>query len=128
VVSKINRAKDFIESTLKNRSSPYIAYHDAFQYFDNEYGLNYIDSITYDEETGASLKHIRQIKARIEKNNIQCIVYQAPKPAIINSLTNQTSIKAVTLDPLGLNVGSEKNAWFELMQQLAINFNHCLQP
>ncbi len=128
LVSKINRAKDFIESTLKNRSSPYIAYHDAFQYFDNEYGLNYIDSITYDEETGASLKHIRQIKARIEKNNIQCIVYQAPKPAIINSLTKQTSIKAVTLDPLGLNVGSEKNAWFELMQQLAINFNHCLQP
>ena len=128
LLSKINQAKEFITSTLKNRSLPYIAYHDAFQYFENEYGLNYIDSITYDEETGASLKHLRQIKTRIEESNIQCIVYQAPKPAIINSLTTQTSMKAVALDPLGLNVGTDKNAWFELMQQLAINFKLCLKP
>jgi zinc transport system substrate-binding protein len=128
LVSKINQSKNLIKSTLKNRSQPYIAFHDAFQYFENEYDLNYIDSISYDEETGTSLKHIRQIKADIDKNNIQCLVYQAPKPAIINSLTKQTSIKATALDPLGLNIDNDKNAWFELMQQLAVDFNYCLNP
>ncbi len=128
LINKINQTKDFIKSTLKNRSQPYIAFHDAFQYFENEYELNYIDSINYDEETGTSLKQIRQIKARIDKDNIQCLVYQAPKPAIIDSLTKQTSIKAFALDPLGLNVNNDKNAWFELMQQLATDFNFCLKP
>jgi zinc transport system substrate-binding protein len=127
LISKISQTKDFIKSTLKNSSQPYIAFHDAFQYFENEYELNYIDSINYDEETGTSLKHIRQIKARIDKDNIQCLVYQAPKPAIIDSLTKQTSIKATALDPLGLNINNDKNAWFELMQQLALDFNFCLK-
>ena len=128
LITKINQTKVFIKSILENSSQPYIVYHDAFQYFENEYQLNYIDSINYDEETGTSLKHIRQIKTRIDKNNIQCLVYQPPKPAIIDTLTNQTSIKATALDPLGLNVNNNKNAWFELMQQLAIDFNHCLKP
>ncbi len=37
-------------------------------------------------------------------------------------------IKAFALDPLGLNVSNDKNAWFEIMQQLAVGFNLCLKP
>jgi zinc transport system substrate-binding protein len=123
---KIKQTKDFIKSTLNNRRQPFIVFHDAFQYFEHEYGLNYIDAITYDEEAGVSLKHIRQIKADIEKHNIQCLVFQEPKPAIVDSLTKQASIKAFALDPLGLKVSDDKNAWFEIMQQLAVNFSRCL--
>lgn len=128
LVTKIEQTDNDIKSVLKNNASPFIAFHDAFQYFENEYELNYIDSISFDEETGVSLKHLRQIKADIEKNNIQCLVYQEPKPAIVNSLTKQTSIKAIALDPLGLHVKSDKNAWFEIMRQLSVDFNSCLNP
>ena len=101
---------------------------DAFQYFEVENGLNYIDSISFDDETSSSLSHIRKIKARIDKDNIQCLVYQAPKPAIVDTLMKQTAIKATALDPLGLNVSNDKNAWFEIMHQLALDFAHCLNP
>ena len=141
LLNKIKQTKAFIQTTLNTHSvngqiaqnqpplnkAPFIAYHDAFQYFENENQLNYIDSISYNEETGPGLKHIRQIKNRIEKNNIQCLVYQQPKPAIVDSLTTQTGIKATALDPLGRNVSNNKNAWFELMRQLAKDFKLCLQ-
>ncbi len=126
LLNKIEQTSDFIKITLKSSNQPFITFHDAFQYFENENELNYIDSINFDEETGASLKHIRQIKARIEKDNIQCLLYQHPKPAIIDSLTRRTSVKATALDPLGLEVKDDKNAWFEIMKQLAVNFNYCL--
>jgi zinc transport system substrate-binding protein len=126
LLSKIEQTRDTIKTTLKNPHQPFIAFHDAFQYFENENKLNYIDSINFDDETGTSLKHLRQIRTRIDKNNIQCLVYQAPKPAIIDTLTRQSTIKAIALDPLGLDVKNDKNAWFELMQQLAANFNDCL--
>lgn len=126
LLSKIKQLKDFIKTGLKRHNAPFIAYHDAFQYFEDENTLNYIDSISFNDETGASLKHMHQIKRLINKHNIQCLVYQAPKPAIIDTLIAQSSVKAVALDPLGMNVHDDKNAWFELMRQLTLNFNHCL--
>ena len=128
LITRINQTRDFINTTLEHRAQPYIAFHDAFHYFDDEYRLNYIDAINYDEETGTSLKRLRQVRTKIKKHNIQCLVYQSPKPAIVDSLEKQTSVKAVALDPLGLNINDEKNAWFELMRQLAVNFNQCLKP
>lgn len=128
LVAKISETKDLIDSALQNRHSPFIAFHDAFQYFENEHQLNYVASISFDEETGAGLKHLRYIRKEIENNNIHCLVYQAPKPAIVDSLTRQTSIKTVALDPLGLEVTNDKNAWFEIMQQMSIDFNACLNP
>ena len=126
LLSKIKQLKDFIKTGLKRHNAPFIAYHDAFQYFEDENTLNYIDSISFNDETGASLKHMHQIKRLINKHSIQCLVYQAPKPAIIDTLIAQSSVKAVALDPLGMNVHDDKNAWFELMRQLTLNFNHCL--
>ena len=128
LVNKISRTKALIEAELRNRASPFIVFHDAFQYFENEYQLNYIDSISFDEETGVSLKHIRQIKADIKNNNIHCLLYQDPKPAIVATLAKQTSIKTIALDPLGLNISDDKNAWFEIMQQLSADLNTCLAP
>jgi len=126
LLSNIEQITDFIKINLTGHNEPFIAYHDAFQYFEDENALNYIDSINFNDETGTSLKHMRQIKKLIEKHNIQCLVYQAPKPAIIDTLISRSSVKAVALDPLGINIHDDKNAWFELMQQLALNFNHCL--
>ncbi len=126
LLSKIEQMKSFIKTSLKTHNEPFIAYHDAFQYFEEENTLNYIDSINFNDETGASLKHMHQIKRLIDKHNIQCLVYQAPKPAIIDALISQNSVKAVALDPLGANIDDDKNAWFEIMRQLTLNFNHCL--
>lgn len=126
LLGKIKQTRDFIKTNLKANRQPFIVYHDAFQYFENENMLNYIDTVNFSDETGPSLRHIREIKALINKNNIQCLLYQAPKPAVINSLIQQTAIKATALDPLGMNTNNDKNAWFELMQQLTLNISRCL--
>lgn len=126
LLEKIQQTKDFIKTTLKNNKQAFIAFHDAFQYFEEENGLNYIDSVSYDDETSASLKQLGQIMSHIEEDNIRCLVYQDPKPAIINALTKQTTIKATALDPLGLNIKNDKNAWFDIMRKLAVNFDQCL--
>jgi len=115
-----------IKTDLENNQQPFITYHDAFQYFEDENKLRYIDSINFDEEAGTSLKHLHQIKTEIEKNNIQCLLYQPPKPDIIDTLTTDTTLKAVALDPLGLNINDDKEAWFKIMRSIATNFKHCL--
>ncbi len=126
LLTKIQKTGEAINARLLNLKQPFIAHHDAFQYFEKENALNFIDAISSNEEAGSSMRHMREVIAHIKQDNIQCLVYQPPRPAIIDTLEQRTSIKAVGLDPLGLTVSDNKNAWFELMQQLASGFSQCL--
>jgi zinc transport system substrate-binding protein len=128
LLGKIELTARFIDSTLQHRDKPFITFHDAFQYFEDENRLSYANSISFDEETGTSLKHVRRIKARMDEHHIQCIVYQEPKPAIIDALSRQSTVTTTALDPLGLQAENDREAWFALMRQLAIGFNRCLTP
>ncbi|VAW50407.1 Zinc ABC transporter, periplasmic-binding protein ZnuA [hydrothermal vent metagenome] len=130
LISKITQLKNEIKTNLKDNAQPFITHHDAFQYFENENNLNYIASISFDEESSVSLKHLRQIKTSIKKNNVQCLVYQPPKPDIIEALADKTKIKTAALDPLGSTLSpgpdNEKNAWFKIMRSIELNFKRCL--
>ncbi len=129
LLNKIEQTDKSIHTILKGNTQPFIVAHDAFQYFEKNYGLNYIAAINTGDESSTSLKHLTEIKSVIEKNNIQCVVYQPPKPAIIDALTRKTKIKTIALDPLGINLNEQTNnrdAWFEIMHRLALGFNQCL--
>ena len=128
---KIEQTDNKIRKILNDNQQPFIVAHDAFQYFEKEYNLNYVAALNAGDDTSTSLKHLKNIKSLIKKNKIQCLVYQQPKPDIINTLTRKTEVKTTALDPLGINLNDSNNyhnAWFEIMQKLAVNFNQCLNP
>lgn len=127
LLDKIKQTEAFIKATLKDDRQPFIAYHDAFQYFENENALNYVAAINSDDETSISLKYMREITARIENEKITCLVYQPPKPAIIDALAQQhRTMNVAMLDTLGITLDNNETAWFELMRRLAENFKQCL--
>jgi zinc transport system substrate-binding protein len=126
LTDKIGQLSAEIKTGLQNNSQPFITYHDAYQYFEDENQLNYFDSVSFDEETGASLKHLRHIKASIKKEGIRCLLYQPPRPDIVDNLTGQTAIRAFALDPLGQIFKDDKEAWFEIMRETAQTFKQCL--
>ena len=129
LLNKIEKTDNEIKEILKDNRQPFIVAHDAFQYFEKEYNLNYVAALNTGDDTSTSLKHLKKIKSLIKKNKIQCLIYQQPKPDIINTLTRKTEVKTTALDPLGINLSNNNNyhnAWFEIMQKLAINFKQCL--
>jgi len=127
LLARIREADHHIRTELKYTQQPFISFHDAFQYFEKAYGLNHVSSISLDEETGSSLKHLQKITTTIRQQQIQCLVYQPPQPALIRSLQQRTGIRAIALDPLGIDSRQPREAWFEIMQQLASGFALCLE-
>lgn len=123
---RITQLSTKIDADLHDNRKPFITYHDAYQYFEDEHQLNHIDSISFDEEAGISLKHLHHIKASIEKHDIQCLLYQPPRPDIVDALTEKSQITAFALDPLGLDLDDEKEAWFQIMLTTAETFKQCL--
>ena len=126
LTDRIEQLSRRIDADLHNNRRPFITYHDAYQYFEDEHQLNHVDSISFDEEAGISLKHLHYIKDSIEKNNVRCLLYQSPKPDIVDTLTKKSQVAAFALDPLGLDLDDEKEAWFQIMLTTAATFKKCL--
>jgi zinc transport system substrate-binding protein len=107
----------------------YISYHDAYQYFEKEFGLHHLGSVAQNEELQPSAKHVRELRQLIQQKDIRCIVYDAPvRPSLIDTLLQGSDAKAVELDGLGLLQPNDQRSWFVLMQNLADNFGQCLRP
>jgi len=107
----------------------YISYHDAYQYFENEFGLHHLGSVSQHEELQPSARHVRELRQLIQQQAIRCIVYDAPtRPALIDTLLEGSSAQAVELDGLGLLQADGQRSWFVLMQTLAEKFGQCLKP
>jgi zinc transport system substrate-binding protein len=126
LTDRIEQLSRKIDADLLNNRRPFITYHDAYQYFEDEHQLNHVDSVSFDEEAGISLKHLHHIKDSIEKNDVRCLLYQSPKPDIVDTLTTNSQLAAFALDPLGLELEDENEAWFQIMLSTAATFKKCL--
>ena len=111
---------------IKNK--PYIVFHDAYQYFENMYGLNAVGSILLDPEIPPSPKRIIQIRSKIKTSNPNC-VFKEPqfRAKIVNTVIEDTNVKVGILDPLGADLEEGPNMYSNLLKQIAGNLKKCLE-
>jgi zinc transport system substrate-binding protein len=129
IFNRIHVLEKQLRKKLENIKTPFITYHDAYQYFEKEFQLNRISSVSLNEETAPSIKQIRSIKQLISEQQISCIFFEAPtKPPIINTLISHTRAQAFELDAIGLNLKAGPDLWFELLNNLGSEIKKCLRP
>ncbi len=124
-IDNLNR---LVAKKLNNIKTPFISYHDAYQYFEKEYHLNRLASVNLNEESSPGIRHIQYIKSLINQQHVKCIFYEAPvKPPIIKTLLKNTTARAVELDVLGLNQKAGQSLWFKTIKTLASKMAQCLK-
>ena len=81
---------------------PYVVFHDAYQYFSREFGLNPVGSVTASPETPPGTARIAALRAKVEGLGAVC-VFSEPQfePRLVATLTEGTNAGTGTLDPLG---------------------------
>ena len=127
-VEKLSRLRQTLHSLLKETTAPFITYHDAYQYFEAEFGLRRLASVTLNEESAPGIRHVRYLKQKIKEQAVHCLFYDAPlKPRLITTLQNGSSLQAVELDALGLRLQPGKTLWFDIMLNTGKAFASCLK-
>ena len=122
---QIEKLRKQIADKLKNKKE-FISYHDGYQYFEHEFDLHNVGIIAQGDELQPSAHHIRELRQLMEQKAITCVVYDAPRrPAVISTLLSGSRARAVELDALGFNQPRGSQAWYQLMRELADNFNSC---
>ncbi|WP_085904496.1 zinc ABC transporter substrate-binding protein [Kiloniella majae] len=123
---------DVLKQDLKGQISgyekkPYLVFHDAYQYFENEFSLSAVGSVTIDAERKPGAKRISELRDVIRDRKAECI-YQEPqfKPVVVEVLAENLEVKIGELDPLGAKLEAGPEAYKNLMSSLGDNLVSCL--
>ncbi len=124
---KIKALRHELSLKLKDKQSPFLTYHDGYQYFEQEFNLNNTGFISSDTDLQPSAMHVQKMKKLIREHSIQCIFYDAPfEPPVMASLLAGSRARAVELDPTGIRLTAGENTLFQIMRNLGENFQNCL--
>ena len=109
-----------------NKSVASIVFHDAYQYFENRFGLSVIGALTVNPDVMPGAEQLSEIREVIEHEKAKCI-FSEPQfnPNIINSIASDTGVKTGVLDPLGANIDKGKNMYFDLIIDMSNSLKDC---
>ena len=110
--------------TETNTDLSYVVFHDAYQYYENRFNVNILGAMTVNPDVMPGAEQIHEIHEVIEHDNVNCILSEPQfNPDIIKSIAKDTSVKTGVLDPLGANLKSGKDLYFDLIKNMSASFN-----
>jgi len=119
-----------LESQLRQRLQEqkfhYLVYHDAYRYFEQEYGLSHRGVVSLHPEVNPGVKHLLRLQRIIETEDIRCIIAEPESnPAVLATLMAMKEMTLLMLDPLGSGISAGPNAYLVFLQGVADTFMRC---
>lgn len=109
------------------KQKPFMIYHDAFQYFEQEFGLQRSFFVTPSPEQQPGIKQVQHLRSIIRENKLKCIFYEPPYvPGILKTITEDQPVKVLPLDPTGAQLTADDRLYFTLMHNIASQLQTCL--
>lgn len=115
------------EQLLSVKEKPYLVFHDAYQYFEQRYGLSPVGWITAGPDRPPGAGHLRMIRETLRRSGARC-VFSEPQfpPRILSVVTEDLPVRVGTLDPVGAELEEGPDLYFELLQGLGGALHACL--
>ena len=124
---RIRESDGQIRRQLAGKTSAFLSYHDAYQYFEQAYGLNNAGFVSSGDEISPSAKYVHELRDKIRKQQLHCLFYEAPsRPALVDTLTRGLEVEALELDAMGTRFKPGEDTWFKIIHNLAGAYNSCL--
>ncbi len=126
--TKLDQLMDEVSNKLKSEQGKgYVVFHDAYQYFEQRFGMSAVGSITVSPEVTPGAKRIRELKEKITELNAHC-VFSEPQfePKLVSTVVEGTQANTGVLDPLGASINDGPELYFTLIHNMADSLHECL--
>jgi len=108
-------------------AKPFLVFHDAYQYFENRFGLEVAGSVTVSPEVVPGAQRIDALRTRVNELGATCVFAEPNfEPAIISAVIEGSSAKAGVLDPEGGALTEGPDLYPQLLRGLAASLVDCL--
>ena len=109
------------------RDRPFIVFHDAYQYFENAFGLRGLGAVAIDPARMPGAKRLSELRSALMEYEVRCVFTEPQfEPDLVQTVIEETQAGTAALDPLGFDAPIGANAWFQVMQDLGTAFADCL--
>ncbi|KSW24985.1 MULTISPECIES: zinc ABC transporter substrate-binding protein ZnuA [unclassified Pseudomonas] len=122
-----------LDARLKQRlaplvGKPYFVFHEAFDYFEEAYGLRHAGVFALSADVQPGAKHVAAMRAQLQKAGPSCIFSEPPlRPRLADTLSAGLPVQLAELDDLGVAVKVDANGYEKLLGNLADEFAGCLE-
>ena len=130
--NRLNGELDQLVKELRAQLQPvqekgFIVFHDAYQYFEQRFGVSAIGSITVSPEVMPGAERVSVLRKKIRDLKATC-VFSEPQfePKLVTTLVENTSARTGVLDPLGASLTKGPNLYFQLVREMARSMKECL--
>ena len=105
----------------------FFVFHEAFNYFEQAYGLKHAGVFAISHELQPGAKHVNQMRARLQQAGPSCVFSEPPmQPRLAHTLADGLPVTLAELDALGSELPVSAQAYEQLLKNLATQFSACL--
>jgi len=86
------------------QSQPFIVMHDAYQYFERDFGLQAAGTIHVNPEVAPSVRRVQALRQTLTERNVKCVFKEPQFPeARLAAVARGADVNIGSLDPLGFD-------------------------
>lgn len=124
---------DALDSRLKQRlasveGKPYFVFHEAFDYFEDAYGLKHAGVFAVAAEVQPGAQHVAAMRQRLQEVGKTCVFSEPPlRPRLAETLVAGLPVKLAELDALGGYTPATAQGYEQVLEKLGNDLAGCLE-
>ncbi|MCU7246229.1 zinc ABC transporter substrate-binding protein [Pseudomonas koreensis] len=124
---------DALDQRLKKRlagvaGKPYFVFHEAFDYFEDAYGLKHAGVFSVAAEVQPGAQHVAAMRARLQEVGKTCVFSEPPlRPRLAETLVAGLPVKLAELDALGGYTPATAQGYEQVLEKLGNDLAGCLE-
>ena len=128
-----NERLDTLDARLKLRlaaiaGKPYFVFHEAFDYFEDAYGLKHTGVFSVAAEVQPGAQHVAAMRARLQEVGKTCVFSEPPlRPRLAETLVAGLPVKLAELDALGGYTPATAQGYEQVLEKLGNDLAGCLE-
>ena len=124
---------DALDARLKTRlaavgDQPYFVFHEAFDYFEDAYGLKHAGVFSVAAEVQPGAQHVAAMRTRLQEVGKTCVFSEPPlRPRLAETLVAGLPVKLAELDALGGYTPPTAQGYEQVLEKLGNDLAGCLE-
>nr|WP_017132136.1 zinc ABC transporter substrate-binding protein [Pseudomonas agarici] len=124
---------DALDARLKARlagvaNKPYFVFHEAFDYFEDAYGLKHTGVFSVAAEVQPGAQHVAAMRTRLQEVGKTCVFSEPPlRPRLAETLISGLPVKLAELDALGGYTPAAAHGYEQVLEKLGDDLAGCLE-
>ncbi len=124
---------DAMDARIKQRVSgvrdkKYFVFHEAFDYFEDAYGIKHAGVFAVSHEVQPGAQHVAAMRARLAEFGKTCVFSEPPlRPRLADTLSAGLPVKLAELDGLGSYTPATAQGYEHVLTKLADDLAGCLE-